>query len=31
MFVIGAPPNCDGPGIPQRAMTSSRSSFGHAE
>ena len=25
MFVIGAPPNCGGPGIPQRAITSSRS------
>jgi hypothetical protein len=25
MFVIGAPPNCGGPGIPHRAMTSSRS------
>jgi len=28
MFVIGAPPNCGGPGIPQRAMTSSRSPSG---
>ena len=25
MLVIGAPPNCGGPRIPQRAMTSSRS------
>jgi hypothetical protein len=25
MFVTGAPPNRGGPGIPQRAMTSSRS------
>jgi hypothetical protein len=25
ILVIGAPPNCGGPGIPQRAMTSSRS------
>src|SRR5208337_214945 len=25
MFVTGCPPNCGGPGIPQRAMTSSRS------
>ena len=25
MFVTGAPPYCGGPGMPQRAMTSSRS------
>ena len=24
MFVIGAPPNCGGPGMPQRAITSPR-------
>ena len=24
MFVIGAPPNCGGPGMPERAITSSR-------
>ncbi len=28
MFVIGAPTNCGGPGMPQRAITSSRSPFG---